>query len=125
MKIKVLVSPTFQAALGKLTNQELPLRTSFYLKGVLKKNVEESKKYEDVRLEALSRVADKNEDGSMKVDANNQVHLSPENLIKFQGELNALLETEVELGSVKLSELGEKASLSPNDLLALEGLVLE
>jgi hypothetical protein len=125
MKLKALITPTFQAALGKLTAQELPLRTSFYLKGVLKKNVEESKKYEDVRLEALSRVADKNEDGSMKVDANNQVHLSPDNLIKFQTELNALLETEVELGSVKLPELGEKTSLSPNDLLALEGFVVE
>src|SRR5271165_948025 len=108
----MLMDPNFQNALNKLANQELPLRTAFYLKGVLKKNAEESKKYEDGRLEELSKVGNKNEDGSLKVDSNNQVHLDQENLVKFQTQLEMLLETEINLGLIKLSELGEKASLS-------------
>jgi hypothetical protein len=125
MKLRVLVSPNFQAALSKLASQELPLLTAFFLKGIAKKNAEEYKKYEEVRLEALSKVADKNEDGSLKVDANNKTHLNMENLAKFQAEMEPLEESEVSLGSIKLSDLGNKTSLSTNDLLALDDLIVE
>jgi len=125
MKLGKLVDPQFQTVLRKLATQEVPLRTAFKLKGLIKIVNDELSKYEEVRSEALKRFGNKKEDGSLEIDDKGVVKLSEENMNAFIAELNALLATDAELGSLKLSELGEKASLTAGELTILDTLVVE
>jgi hypothetical protein len=125
MKLSKLVDPQYQAALAKLAAQDLPLRTAFKLRGIIKLGKDELAKYEEVRGEALKRLGDKKEDGSLDVDEKGSVRLSQENMSLFVEELNALLVLDVNVGVIKLSELGEKASLTANDLMILDSLITD
>jgi hypothetical protein len=125
MKLSKLVDPQFQAVLRKLAAQEIPLRTAFKLKGIIKTGNDELAKYDEVRGDALKRFGDKKEDGSLDIDANGAVQLSGDNKEQFVAELNALLASDINLGNVKLSELGDKVSLTTQELLNLEDLIVE
>lgn len=125
MKLGKLVDPNYQAVLKKLAAQEIPLRTAFKLRGIIKTSNDEFAKYEEVRADALKRFGDRKEDGSLDADANGTVKLSEENMAQFVAELNLLLGTEVSVGNIKLSELGEKASLTANDLMILDSLITD
>ena len=125
MKLSKLVDPQFQAVLRKLAAQEIPLRTAFKLKGIIKTGNDELAKYDEVRGDALKRFGDKKEDGSLDIDANGTVQLSSDNKEQFVAELNALLASDINLGNVKLSELGDKVSLTTQELLNLEDLIVE
>ncbi|CAM6003912.1 unnamed protein product [Sphagnum balticum] len=125
MKLSKLVDPQFQAVLRKLAAQEIPLRTAFKLKGIIKTGNDELAKYDEVRGDALKRFGDKKEDGSLDIGANGTVQLSSDNKEQFVAELNALLASDINLGNVKLSELGDKVSLTTEELLNLEDLIVE
>ena len=125
MKLAKLVDPNFQTALRKLAAEELPLRTAFSLRGIIKQAGEELAKYDEVRAEALKRLGDKNEDGGLAVDENGSVKLSEENMKAFVEQLNGLLATDVPLANVKLADLGTKLNLSTNDLITLDSLISE
>jgi hypothetical protein len=125
MKLSKLVDPQYQAIIRKLASQEIPLRTAFKLRGIIKVVTDELTKYEEVRSEALKRFGEKKEDGSLLIDDNNSVRLSGENKDAFVAELNALLLTEIEVGKLKLGELGDKASLTAQELIVLDELITE
>src|ERR1700677_395586 len=98
MKLGKLVNPNYQAVLKNIAAQEIPLRTAFKLRGIIKFGNDEFLKYEEVRADALKRFGDKNEDGSLNADANGTVKLSEENMKLFVEELNALLVMDVAVG---------------------------
>jgi hypothetical protein len=125
MKLGKLVDPQFQLTLRKLANQDMPLRAAFKLKGAIKRMQDELTKYEEVRSEGLKRLGDKKEDGSVITDENGQVRLSEENLALFAKEMDALLSTAIDIGSVSVAELGDKVSVSTADLLTLDSLLTE
>lgn len=125
MKLARLIDPKFQAALRKLNAQELPLRTAFKLKGITKKVQEELDKYEEVRQSALQKYGDKDEQGNLRIQEDGAVALSSDGLRAFVLELNELTSLDIELSSIALTELGEKLSLSVDELLLLDGLVVE
>jgi hypothetical protein len=125
MKLSKLVDPQYQGVLRKLAGQEIPLRTGFKLRGIIKAGNEELSKYEEVRAEALKRLGDKKEDGSLEVDDKGTVKLSEDNMKVFVEELNTLLVTDVNIGTVKIAELGDKVSLSTQELFILEDLIVE
>ena len=125
MKLGKIVDPGYQSVLRKLASQDIPLKTAFKLKGMIKIGNEELVKYEEVRSEALKRLGDKKEDGSLVIDEKGTVKLAEENMEKFVAELNALLVTEINVGSVKLSELGDKVALTTQDLFTLDDLIVE
>ena len=125
MKLSKLVDPQYQTVLRKLAAQEIPLRAGFKLKGIIKTGSEELAKYEEVRAEALKRLGDKKEDGSLNVDDAGTVKLGEDNMKVFVDELNALLVTDVNVGTIKLSELGDKTALTTQDLFILEDLIVE
>jgi hypothetical protein len=124
MKLGKLVDPQFQLILRKLANQEMSLRTAFKLKGIVKRLSDELLKYDEVRTEALKRLGNKNEDGSVDIDGNGQVKLSEDNLALFAKEIDALLATEVDIGSISAADLGDKVSMSTADLLVLDFVVI-
>ncbi len=125
MKLSVLTNPDFQKTLNKLITQELPLKTAFKFKTILKNCANELAKYEETRTDGLKRYGNQKEDGSLDLDEKGNAKFSKENFNEFAKELNGLLANDVEVGSVTLSELGEKISLTAKELLALDGLILE
>jgi len=125
MKLGKLVDPQYQAVLRKLASQEIPLRTAFKLRGIIKTGNDEFAKYEEVRADALKRFGKRKEDGSLDADEKGTVALSEENMTQFVAELNALLSTDVDVGTIKISELGEKASLTAQELTILDDLITE
>lgn len=125
MKLARLIDERLQAALDKLTASDLPLRTAFKLKGIIKVAREEYSKYEEVRKEALQRHGQKNEDGTLKINESNNVQFDEAGIKAFAIELNELATMDVALPTISISELGEKIVLSVEDLDALDGIIVE
>lgn len=125
VKLGQLINPAFQEALGNLAQEKLPATTSYKLKKSLKSLGEEIKTYNDVRTDLLNKFGDKQEDGSLSVDENNNVKFSGDNLKLFSDALTELLNTEVEFAQLKLLELGDKVNISANNLSMLDGVVVE
>lgn len=125
MELSKIIDPQFQSTLRKLASQDLPLRAAFALKGIVNNVNGELKKYDEVRGEALQRLGEKGDDGKVVVNDSGSVKLSEDSMKNFMEEMNALLTTTVDVGSVSVKDLGDKCSLSAGDLLALDGLVKE
>jgi hypothetical protein len=124
MKLSKLTDPQFQATLRKLAGQEIPLRTAFTLKGIIKRVNDELNRYDEVRHEALEKLGERDADGKIIVDERNNVKLSDENMNTLAAELNSLLNTDVDVGNVKLSDLGDKLNITTNELIALDDLIV-
>jgi hypothetical protein len=125
MRLSKLVDPQFQITLKKLASQDVPLRTAFKLRGIVRTTNEQLTSYEEVRIEAINRLGERNEDGTLNADANGSVKLSDENMKSFVDQLNALLATSVAVPTIKLEELGDKASLTTQELIVLDELIVD
>jgi hypothetical protein len=125
MKLSKLVDPQYHTTLKKLASQEIPLRTAFKLRGIIKLGADELAKYEEVRGDALKRFGTKNEDGTLVADDKGTVSLSEDNMKLFVAELNLLLLTDVSVGTIKIAELGENVSLTTHDLMILDDLIVD
>lgn len=124
MKLAILINQNFRNGVVALAKQKLPLRTGFKLKGIIKRINEEYQRYEDCRIEAVKRFADKDEAGEPMFDENGNAKISQENLELFVKEIQELANTEVEVPTLTLEELGTDASLTVEEIMNLEGLVL-
>lgn len=125
MKLGTLIDNRFHEALNKLSQQSLPLKTVFKLKGISKAVRDEYAKYEEVRQEALKKHGLKNEDGSLKLNENNQVQFDSEGMKAFALEIQELAAIDVTLPSVKLSELGDSVNLTLTEVNLLDGVIVE
>lgn len=125
MKLGRIIDPKFKETLKKLADQDLPIKASFILKGVVLSSDSESKKFEEVRIEAVKKLGDKKEDGSLAVDEKGIVNINAENMKEYTGQLSALLETDIEVKGLTLNDLGEKVSLNVQDLLILDDIIKE
>ena len=125
MKLAQLTDPKYKEILEKMMKLELPITTAYKLKDVIKKSNEELAKYEEFRNELVKKYADRDEAGEFKIDADNKINVSAENMQLFLKDLQDLLTQEVSVGELKLSQLGEKAMLSAEDLFKLDGLIKE
>jgi len=127
VKLEKLIDPAFQTALSELSaNKTVPPQIAFRLRGILKKVREELEKFEEVRKSYLEELA--------KKDAEGKIETSKEGLVSFEGNneeemrkrIKELGQAEVELPTVKFSELGSKfEGLTGFAALALDGLLLE
>ena len=124
MELKRLIDPQFQTALRKLASQDLPLKSAFLLKGIIKQVTHELNKYDEVRNEALKKYGTKNEDGTLQTE-NGSVQFTPDNLKEFSVEMENLIGCEVMVGTISINDLGDKATLTTSDLLQLDGVVRE
>ena len=119
MKFKLNEIFALTRSLPKLTEKELPIRTSYRLLKFLKQCSEEMETLEKARVKLVEKYAEETEDKSnMKV--------SEANTAKFQEEFNALLSEEVEIDftPIKISDLGD-IKVSTNDLLPLQRILEE
>ena len=124
MKLASLTNESFQKALMKLSEQPLPAKTAFKLKGVTKKVKEELASYEELRKDALKRFGRKKADGELDLADNGNVQFEPEAMDEFVKYLQEVLTEEVELATVSISDLGD-ISLTADELLCLDELIVE
>ena len=124
MKLARLVDPNFHSALTKLSTQNLPVRIAFRLKGIVKTTNEEFSKYEEIRNDLLKKHGKKNEDGSLAIE-NQNVQFEGNSYMEFAKELQELVNVELDIPTIKVSELGENITLSVLELDQLEGLLVE
>lgn len=125
MKLARLIDPNFHSALDKLAAESLPLKLAFRLKGIVKTVREQFANYEEVRKAALTRHGRKNEDGSFVMDEHNNVLFEQDKLAEFAKEINELVNMDIELPTISVSELGDKISLNLQEIEMLDGLIVE
>lgn len=125
VKLSQLINPHFQSALNSLASQEVPMKTAYKFKSILKLVAEELKKYDELRNELLNKYGDKDPDGKLVVDEKNNVKFSEENLKLFGQKLTELLDAEVNIGNLKVDDLGDKVSLSVRDVTLLDGFLVD
>lgn len=125
MKLARLVDPKFHSALDKLAAEALPLKLAFRLKGIAKTVREEYAKYEEVRQAAVKKYGKKQDNGDLVLDENNMAQFEQKEFQEFAKELGALANEDVELPTIKLSELGDKITMTLEEIEMLDGLVVE
>jgi hypothetical protein len=125
MKLARLTDARLHAVLRKLSAQPLPLRVAFKLKGITARVDTELKKFEECRQAALEKFGKKDAEGKIVTKSDGTVDFEPEMLQAFAAELNDAGQEEIDIGSLKLDDLGEKVELSVEELTLLDGVVVE
>lgn len=121
MKLAVLINSNFVSALQKLKSEKLPFKAAMQVAAISKKAVSEMNTFDETRVATAKAMAEKDPDGSPILVGGNY-KLSEENLKQLTFEVAEALNAEIDLGSVKMSELGDlsKISLTANDFELLE-----
>ena len=110
-----------QAALQKLSNQQLPGRIAFRIGRLLKKLEEVLTSYNEVRNNLLEKYAKRKEDGTFELNDKNEYQFDEEHMKIFVEEMNKLVaeETSVEADPIKFSDI-ENLDFTPADITLLE-----
>lgn len=134
MKLGLISSEQFAISFKRLMANKLPIPTMFKLRGLVKKINEEAIKYDEMVNELLCRYAEKDEKGNpIKATIENGKKVTKLDLTKIEEyakERMQLDSIEVEIPTIKLSELGtqqdlEKLNILGEDILTLEFIVEE
>lgn len=124
MKLKLanLIEPatgtSMHPAIARFANLDLPIKTSFRLKGIIKQAVEHFNAYLAYRLDLYKKHGEHN--------AETDEYTVPEsNLAAFRTEFDELLDTDIEITGepFKLASFHSSTAIRTNDLMALEWLI--
>lgn len=113
-------------ALKVLANKSLKGKTAYRVSRLLRELEKEFSLFNDTRGELIKKYGEKDENGELKVNENNEYTIAPENIQAFYNEINEILGNEVEINGNKipLAEIGE-LDFTPNDMIALEPFIEE
>lgn len=125
MKLATVIDPKFKEIIKKLMEQPLPIKASYKLAGIVKRVDEENARFEEARQASLKSFGTKDESGNLQVDDNNNVKFTQENLIEFSKQLAELGREEIEIQSIKISDLGDKVELTPSEMLIIADLFVD
>lgn len=126
MKLARLIDSGFQNSVRTLMKQPLPLKAAYKLRGVVKKAEAELTQYEEMRKEALQKYGKKKEDGTLDTTETNNVQFeTQETLQVFLKDIGDLTNVDVDMPAITLTELGADIRLSTEDLMNLEGLIVD
>ena len=110
----------------KLATQKFKSKTAFQIARILKKLDEEIKIFNDTRAALIQKYGERDENGELKVDDNNNCTIQKEALENFNQELSDLLNTTIEINADKINidDLSE-GSFTPSEIIALEAFIEE
>jgi len=123
MRVGQIVDAKFKTAVGKLLPQDMPIKTTLVLKGVVDLLNSEIEKYEKSRQELLSKYGSKDEAGKLSVNENGHVKFAEDSAESYIKEYNTLCSAEVNIPTLSVQELGDKVTLSHDDLVTLAGFL--
>jgi hypothetical protein len=124
MKLGIIVNEKFKNTVAKLLAQDTPIKTTLVLKGVVDLLNKELAQYEIERQALLKEHGSKNEKGELLVNEDRTVKFEKDKLAEYARAYNNLIDKDVPVPSLTVEELGEKVSLSYDDLQTLNGLVV-
>lgn len=106
----------------------LPVKKSYHLGKIGKKLVAELQEYQEKRVAIFLELGEeetKEVDGKRVPTGN--LKPKPENAVEFAKQQEELLDSEftIDLDPVKIDDLGDKADLSPVDLMACEKIIID
>lgn len=103
-------------SLGKLANQDLPLKVGYWLGRIAKAAEGEMKTLEDSRIKLVKRLGEEDGEGNCTIPA--------DAMEAFNAEMTELMEVSIELpgDKIKLESLGDSVKLSAIDLINLDWL---
>lgn len=107
-----------------LSQKKLNMRMAYQLAKIIKEVQKEFELFQETRMKLINEYAERDEDGQLKVDENNNFTIPKEKIQDFQKELNELLETQVELqiNKINLDEL-ENVEFTPMELIKIEKFI--
>jgi len=116
MKLKNIVFTNgFVQSYQKLLDKELPISLSYNIAKSVKDINEKSKLFEELKIKLYKKYGDE-KDGQIKIKDNN--------LLKFQNELDELLNIEEEYNIEKIEfKIDSLIELSAKDILLLEDVI--
>ncbi len=125
MKLKEALDQRFQVTMRELTGQKLPIKTAFILAKATEKLEAEINLFNKIKMESINKYAEKDSDGKIVAGEDGNVKLSTEDTIAIEAQLTEMVEAEIEIPTVTISDLGDKLTMSVSDVLNLKGLITE
>lgn len=129
MKVSELLNENFTVSLAnfrKTKSKNMTLETAIKIKKVCDLVTKEFDLFQEARLEAASLFADKDDTGAPVIE-NNSFRLSQENHMKLNEKLAEIINKEIPIETIKMSELGnpkEVFGLSTEDVINLQSVLL-
>lgn len=122
LKLEDLVNST--EALQKLSNTSLKARPAFTVSKMLKEAEKELANFNEVRMNLINKYGEKDEEGKLITDENDNCKITAEHINDFSNELQELVATTIEINANKLTleDLGD-ADFTPSEIAALEPFV--
>lgn len=122
LKLEDLVNST--EALQKLSNTSLKARPAFTVSKMLKEAEKELANFNEVRMNLINKYGEKDEEGKLITDENDNCKITAEHINDFSNELQELVATTIEINANKLTleDLGN-ADFTPSEIAALEPFV--
>lgn len=124
MKLGHIVDENFKLSVLKLLQQPTPVKTTLLLDGIVNLLNREIEQYNTAKQELLEKFGRKDDAGQLVTDENRNVQFTEENALAFNTAHNDLLTKEVEVPSLSVSDLGDKVTMSYEDLVKLGGFIL-
>ncbi len=126
MKIKLLQLADSNEVLGQLNNTHgLSAICAFSISKNIKKIATELEAYNETRIKILEEKVNKDEDGKAII-VNEQYQLTNENLIEANNDIQALLNSDIDLDLTKISiEDLNNADLTPAQLSLIDYMIKE
>jgi len=127
MKLEMILDPSFKTGLAKLATADLPMNVAFMLDDAVASIEAELQKYEKVRQTALRKYGKMKEDGNFEIDGNgNVLFKTEEDSLAFVREHVELVNTEVQVKKIKISDLGDlNVKMKVEELRKLRAVLFE
>jgi len=123
----MILDPSFKTGLAKLATADLPMNVAFMLDDAVASIEAELQKYEKVRQTALRKYGKMKEDGNFEIDGNgNVLFKTEEDSLAFVREHVELVNTEVQVKKIKISDLGDlNVKMKVEELRKLRAVLFE
>ena len=119
LKISDLLNST--EALQKLAGKELKAKLAWQVARVLKLAEKEIQDFNETRMNLIKKYGEKDENGELVTDENNNCKINNEFINDFSNELNELIESEIEINAnkIKIEDI-ENIDFTPAEMTQLE-----
>ena len=119
LKIGDLVNST--EALQKLSQKEMKAKLSWQVTRLLKAADKELQEFNETRMNLIKKYGEKDENGELIKDENDNCHIVETSTVDFSNELNELINAEVEISAnkIRIDDL-ENLDFTPADMGVLE-----
>lgn len=121
--IKVKISDLLNGtdALKKLSETELKAKLAWQVGRLLKAADAEIQSFNEARLNLIKKYGEKDENGELITDENDNCKITQESISDFTNELNELVESEIEINAnkININSLGDK-EFTPSEISQLE-----